>query len=282
MSIQDIKNKLEFAENNTDIFEPIQVLDKGFVRLVDWYGSDGHIVDAARVSYQNGTKVVRSDAGLINYLIRNSHTSPIEHAEVCFHIKLPLFVFAHVVRHRMSSVNSASARFSVMNDEFYIPEQARSQSKTNKQGSDFDARANHHKLRNVIDEMSRISYTAYETLLGDGVAREMARMVLPQNLYTEVYWKQDLHNLLHLLRLRLDAHAQWETQQYAQAMFDITKRLFPLTVGAWERYTRDAVRFSSDEMDALIECVNKERFAEKIEASSLSAGEKREALAKLE
>lgn len=279
MSIENIKNKLEFAEANPDIFDSVPVLDKGFVRLVDWMGDDARIVESARVSYQNGTKAVRSDAGLINYLVRHRHTSPLEQVEFTFHLKLPLFVFAQLVRHRMASVNSESARYSVMDDEFYIPEIPREQSQTNKQGSVLTTTIPPYRMQSVISEIGNISYTAYETLLKDGIAREMARMVLPQNLYTEVYWKQDLHNLFHMLSLRMDAHAQWEIQEYARTIFNIVRRVVPLATSAWERYTLNSTTFSANEMKALLKAVDVEKFESLLE--DMSAGEKRESLQKL-
>lgn len=286
MSKETIQRRLEVAENDHTLFEPIHLLDHGFVRLVDWMGDDSSIVHAARVSYQDGTKVKRSDAGLIDYLVRNRHTSPIEQVTFTFHIKLPIFVFAQLVRHRTASLNAQSARYSVMKDEFYIPEVARTQSDTNKQGSNFsfNDRSLSHRMRSVMEEITRISYQSYESLLSQGVARELSRIILPQNLYTEVYWTQNLHNLLHLLKLRLDEHAQWEIQQYAEALHSLVNKITPITTEAWERHNRDSITLSSYEVDMLREALTPEAFEtlkEVLDArDDLSAGVKRESLGK--
>lgn len=224
------------------------VLDKGFVRLVDHMGDDSRIVQSARVSYGDGTKSVRQDKGLIDYLVRHRHTSPLEQVEFTFHIKLPLFVMGQLVRHRTASLNQMSARYSVMKDEFYIPSEIRSQDELNKQGSNVGGIEEEEVVRSLFIANAEDAYTTYETLLGKGVAREMARMVLPQNLYTEVYWNQDLHNLLHLLKLRMDPHAQWEIQQYANAMYELIKDIVPWTIESWERHTRDSVNFTKEEL----------------------------------
>jgi len=230
----------------------IKVLDKGFVRLVDHMGNDARIVQSARVSYGEGTKTVRQDKGLIDFLTRHKHTSPIEQVEFTFHIKLPLFVMGQLVRHRTSSLNQMSARYSVMKDEFYIPEKIRGQDNQNKQGSTYNEFSNEEELINRFRENANVAYQDYEFLLSQGVARELARMVLPQNLYTEVYWKQDLHNLLHLLRLRLDSHAQWEIQQYANAMYDMAKTVSPWAVASWEEHSLNAITFGKTEKEILI------------------------------
>lgn len=285
MSRETIERRLELVDETPTIFDPIDVLDKGFVRLVDWMGDDSSIVHAARVSYQAGTKVKRSDAGLIDYLVRKQHTSPIEQVQLTFHIKMPLFVFGQLVRHRTASLNAQSARYSVMKDEFYIPDRARKQSEVNRQGSVMtDDRALTHRMRAIMEEITRISYSAYESLLEAGVAREMSRIILPQNLYTEFYWTQDLHNLLHLLKLRLDGHAQWEIQQYAQAMFELTHKVAPLTVEAWERHRKESLTLSSYEVDMLREVLTSEVLEQLSttldDRSDLSAGVRREALEK--
>lgn len=250
MSIEALREKLAFAEENPTIFDPIQALDKGFVRLVDWMGNDARVVQAARVSYGEGTKTVREDAGLIDYLIRNKHTSPLEMVVFTFHIKIPLFVFAQLVRHRMASLNAQSARYSVMKDEFYIPEEVRSQSETNKQGSgDYLEKSVNAFARGLIERVSVDSYEDYEYLLAQGVAREQARMVLPQNLYTEVYWKQDLHNLLHLLKLRLDNHAQQEIREYASAIYNIVDPIVPNALNSWSNHSLHSITLSETEQN---------------------------------
>jgi thymidylate synthase (FAD) len=230
------------------------VLDKGFVRLVDYMGSDARIVQSARVSYGSGTKTVREDQGLINYLIKNLHTSPLEQVELTFHIKAPLFVVAQWVRHRMASINSMSARYSVMKDEFYLPtpEQIRSQSNKNKQvGEGILELEMAQKAFEQITADSEHAYSTYETLLEDSVCREQARMVLPQNLYTQFYWKQDLHNLFHFLRLRMDWHAQEEIRAYAKVMATMAQAVAPMAYAAFEEYILHAVRLSRKEAEVV-------------------------------
>jgi thymidylate synthase (FAD) len=230
------------------------ILDKGFVRLVDYMGSDARIVQSARVSYGSGTKTVREDQGLINYLIKNLHTSPLEQVELTFHIKAPLFVVAQWVRHRMASINSMSARYSVMKDEFYLPtpEQIRSQSNKNKQvGEGILELEMAQKAFEQITADSEHAYSTYETLLEDSVCREQARMVLPQNLYTQFYWKQDLHNLFHFLRLRMDWHAQEEIRAYAKVMATMAQAVAPMAYAAFEEYILHAVRLSRKEAEVV-------------------------------
>lgn len=230
----------------------IPVLDRGFVRLVDYMGGDQRVVQSARVSYGAGTKTVREDQGLINYLMRNLHTSPFEQVSLVFHIKLPLFVFAQMVRHRTAKLNSMSARYSVMQDEFYLPEPAnvRGQSATNKQVGEGEVEGA-EAMAAVFAEVCRREYDTYEELLEKGVSREQARMVLPQNLYTQIYWKCDLHNLFHFLRLRLDWHAQQEIRVYGEAMAACAKAVAPLCYEAFEEHILHAQRFSRSEMEAI-------------------------------
>jgi len=231
----------------------INVLDKGFVRLVDSMGDDSRIVQSARVSYADGTKSIRKDKGLIDFLTRHKHTSPLEQVEFTFHIKLPLFVMAQLVRHRTASLNQMSARYSVMKDEFYIPSRVRSQDNQNKQGSLFGGVDEENELIKLFEDNAERAYQDYEQLLDSGVAREMARMVLPQNLYTEVYWNQDLHNLLHLIKLRMDSHAQWEIQQYAEAIYQIVKEITPWAIESWEEHSLNSVSLGRLEQRVLRE-----------------------------
>jgi thymidylate synthase (FAD) len=230
-----------------------QVLDKGFVRLVDNMGTDARIVQSARVSYADGTKTVRQDKGLIDFLTRHKHTSPLEQVEFTFHIKLPLFVMAQLVRHRTASLNQMSARYSIMKDEFYIPEKIRAQDTDNKQGSLEAEVENEAGLLATFQDNAVRAYQDYEHLIEQGVAREMARMVLPQNLYTEVYWNQDLHNLLHLVRLRIDDHAQWEIRQYAQALYEIIREITPWAVESWEEHVLHSTTLGRTEKEILKE-----------------------------
>lgn len=209
------------------------VLDHGFVRLVDHYGDDSRIVQAARVSYGAGTKTLREDNKLIHYLMRNQHMSPFEMVDFTFHIKAPIFIARQWFRHRTASVNEISARYSVMADQFYVPV-ARKQSPTNKQGSGGPV-DNPQRCHDLYNQAYSAAYAAYSALLEEGVSREQARLVLPVGLYTEFYWKQNLRNLLHLLHLRLDGHAQDEAQQYAQAILGIIEPVVPVTVAAWRQ-----------------------------------------------
>ncbi|ABU96972.1 thymidylate synthase [Thermus phage P74-26] len=239
----------------------ISVLDKGFVRLVgylvdladtrplgfdDHFAYTGFIVDhghtldaqivrAARVSYGKGTKTVRDDEKLIRYLLKHEHWSPFEMVEFKFHVKAPIFVARQWFRHRTASVNEISARYSVVEDEFYTPHKWRLQDTKNKQGSvgELDELTNAHAT-DAYTEAVAMAFQAYEALLQAGVAREMARMVLPVSVYTQFYWKQDLRNLLHFLKLRLDDHAQWEIRQYAEAILRLIEPLVPITVQAWK------------------------------------------------
>lgn len=235
--------------------QSIPVLDRGFVRMVDYMGGDQRIVQAARVSYGEGTKTVREDRGLIHYLMKNWHTSPFEQVQITFHTKMPVFVARQWVRHRTARLNEISGRYSIMKDEFYLPEpdQIRYQSKSNKQGrsdetvSDEDAG---RILEQFQLEQAQI-YRNYESLLQANVARELARMNLPLSLYTEWYWQIDLHNLFHFLRLRLDPHAQYEIRVYAEAMAKCAQAVAPLAWEAFEEHILNSVSFSRAEAEAL-------------------------------
>lgn len=233
----------------------IKVLDHGFVRLVDYMGSDERIVQAARVSYGKGTKSTREDAGLIDYLLAHEHTSPFEHVIFEFHCKMPIFVARQWIRHRTASVNEISGRYSVMENEFYVPqpEHVALQSVDNKQGRSTEDVPPEMRAK-VIELLSRDQgqvYDTYEEMLNDGIAKELARINLPLSLYTEWYWQMDLHNLLHFLRLRMDYHAQWEIRVYAEAMADITKAVAPMAYAAFERHQLNGARFSEQELEAV-------------------------------
>lgn len=282
--MEEAVKKLEFMRENPELSERVDVLDKGFVRMVDFFGDDSRIVDAARVSYQNGTKAVRSDAGLIDYLIRHEHMSPIEQVSVTFHIKLPLFVLGHIVRHRTGKLNASSFRYSeAPEDDFYIPSKMRKQSTTNKQGSvSSSTSAEDIWMRRIMEESTRISKGSYDVLREKGTARELARIILPQNQYTEIYWKQDLRNLLHLIKLRDDPTAQLETQEYARAMYSFVERIFPLTVRAWDLHIKNSVTLSSVEIGILRDIIAGARAEDAVSNNEvLSKGAKREALEKL-
>jgi len=258
------------------------VLDKGFIRLVDYLGGDERVVQSARVSYGKGTKSYREDAGLIDYLLRHSHTSPFEQVVLTFHVKLPIFVARQWVRHRTARLNEVSGRYSVMKDDFYVPEaeNVAFQSTDNKQGRSEEALDHElaEKVRSVLAEGQKAAYGAYTSLVEEGIARELARINLPLSLYTEWYWQIDLHNLFHFLKLRLDAHAQKEIRLYAEVLFEITKTVAPRCCSSFERHMLGGVRFSSEEMAELrqrldaksdyaakgLEGKEKERFEEKL------------------
>jgi thymidylate synthase (FAD) len=232
-----------------------RVLDKGFVRLVDYMGTDERIVQAARVSYGAGTKTCRQDRGLINYLLRNDHTSPFEQVVLTFHVKLPIFVARQWIRHRVARVNEISGRYSVMKDEFYVPDisDIAFQSSDNKQGR---TRAPvppglASKVLKILTRDYEKIYRDYESLLGNNIARELARINLPLSLYTEWYWQIDLHNLFHFLRLRLDPHAQLEIRYYARVMHKIARKVCPIACAAFDDHILNSVRFSKKEMTAL-------------------------------
>ncbi|MDH7483117.1 MAG: FAD-dependent thymidylate synthase [Spirochaetales bacterium] len=231
------------------------VLDKGFVRLVDYLGGDARIVQAARVSYGAGTRSFREDAALIDYLMRHEHTSPFEQVVLTFHIKLPIFVARQWIRHRTARVNEISGRYSILPEEYFIPspDALAPQSADNKQGREdepFDA-ATAERLRAIIEEASAQSFKAYRELLDAGLAREVSRIVLPLSLYTEWYWQMDLHNLFRFLALRLDPHAQREIREYARVILEITRKVAPAATASFERYMLQGVRFSGPEMEEL-------------------------------
>lgn len=239
---------------NGKVFKPIKVLDRGFVRLVDAMGTDASIVQAARVSYGAGTKHVSEDQGLINYLMRHYHTTPFEMVEFKFHCKMPIFVARQWIRHRTANVNEYSGRYSVMNDEFYLPprDQIALQSKRNRQGRDQIApKELADRFVKFLKENQERTYSEYESFLSQDLSRELARIGLPLNLYTEWYWKIDLHNLFHFLWLRLDAHAQWEIRQYAEAMARYVKKIVPLAWNAFEEYRLHGRPFGRGEITAL-------------------------------
>ena len=232
-----------------------KVLDKGFVRLIDYLGGDDRIVQAARVSYGEGTKSYREDAGLIDYLLRHEHTSPFEQVVLTFHVKLPIFVARQWIRHRTARLNEISGRYSIMKDEFYVPVPGdlAEQSADNKQGRS-DEPMDADKAASVIERFERgqkAAYGDYSSLVEEGLAREIARINLPLSLYTEWYWQIDLHNLFRFLMLRMDAHAQKEIRLYANTMLDITRAVAPRAVESFERNTLSAVRFTGAEMAEL-------------------------------
>ena len=232
----------------------IKCLDKGFVRLVDSMGGDDAIVQAARVSYGQGTSKVSQDRGLIRYLMRHRHTTPFEMVEFKFHCKMPIFVARQWVRHRTANINEYSLRYSEARDEFYYPdpEHIQFQSAFNKQGRMGEVPADlKQKVQNYFKEISEKSFGIYLELNEAGVARELARAILPVNLYTEWYWKNDLHNLLHFIGLRSDSHAQYEIRVFSDAMADSVKAVAPFAWEAYQDYVVKGMRFSRIEQSLL-------------------------------
>lgn len=240
------------------LFEAIPVLDHGFIRVVDYMGDDAAVVQAARVSYGRGTKKVSEDRGLIRYLMRHYHTTPFEMCSIKLHVKLPIFVARQWIRHRTASVNEYSARYSVMDEEFYIPapEHLAAQSTSNRQGRDGILEGEEaSRVLELLREDAARNYRDYAWMLNDdggkpadpernGLARELARMNLTLNMYTQWYWKTDLHNLLGFLRLRADSHAQYEIRAYADVMLDVTERWVPVCHEAFVEYRMGAVNLS--------------------------------------
>jgi len=231
------------------------VLNKGFVRLVDYLGGDDRVVQSARVSYGAGTKSYREDAGLIDYLLRNHHTSPFEQVILTFHVKLPIFVARQWIRHRTARLNEVSGRYSVMKDDFYVPEpdDIALQSENNKQGRSSEAvdPAVAENIRAALTNDQKAAYASYQSLIDEGLTRELSRINLPLSLYTEWYWQIDLHNLFHFLRLRLDPHAQKEIRLYAEVLFDLAKKVAPCCCDSFKRHIFGGVSFSSDEFAEL-------------------------------
>jgi thymidylate synthase (FAD) len=270
------------------LYHPFEVLDHGFVRVVDYMGNDSSVVQAARVSYGSGTKKINADTALINYLIAHRHTTPLEMCEIKFHIKLPVFVARQWIRHRTASVNEYSARYSIMEDEFYIPkaQHLSAQSKINHQGRDETKVLNEQEQKMVLDILKKDSTNSYQNYLKminqnengevldqdkEGLARELARMNLPLNCYTQWYWKIDLHNLLHFLNLRADSHAQYEIRVYAEIMLDIVKKWVPHCYQAFIKNNKTGKNFSGPALEIIKKMLNGEKVLQ--ENSGLSPRE---------
>ena len=235
------------------------VLDHGFVRLVDYLGGDSRIVAAARVSHGMGTKTPKEDNALIRYLMRNMHTSPFEQVILTFHAKLPIFVARQWVRHRTARINEFSGRYSVMTDEFYMPNPAdiRRQSTTNKQGR-ADETVSSELQGKVLDILKRgqaAAYASYEELLHEDIARELARINLTLSAYTQWYWQIDLHNLFHFIKLRMDKHAQYEIRQYAGVLAKMAKAVAPVAYEAFEEYSLYAATLPRSVKDRLVKLI---------------------------
>jgi thymidylate synthase (FAD) len=245
------------------LYKPLPALDHGFVRVVDYMGDDAAIVQSARVSYGKGTKKISNDKGLIKYLMRHWHSTPFEMCEIKLHVKLPIFIARQWIRHRTANVNEYSARYSILDKEFYIPsvENLASQSQVNKQGrAESLSPEEANKVITLLKNDAEQTYRNYEVMLNEnsegetlddgsmGIARELARMNLTLNTYTQWYWKIDLNNLLHFLALRADAHAQYEIRVYADIILDIVKKWVPVTYEAFEDYRVGGTQLSAKEI----------------------------------
>lgn len=276
------------------LFDPLPVLDHGFVRVIDYLGDDSAIVQAARVSYGKGTKQTSKDRGLIRYLMRHRHSTPFEMCEIKLHVKLPIFVARQWIRHRTANVNEYSARYSILGKEFYLPqpENIAPQSSQNHQGRAGDlGAAEAQRVLEILREDSQKCYAHYEEMMNctedgtildpnkTGIARELARMNIPTNFYTEWYWKVDLHNLMHFLSLRADPHAQYEIRVYAEVMLDILKRWVPATYEAFFQYRLNAASLSSEGIRVVRALIRGETPSQK--DTSMSPREWRELMATL-
>lgn len=254
--------------------ESLPVLDHGFIRVIDYMGNDAAIVQAARVSYGAGTKSVSEDAGLINYLMMNAHTSPFEMCEIKLHVKLPIFVARQWIRHRTANVNEISGRYSVLAEEFYLPDPAHLcyQAAHNKQGKSAELPPDQKEyILNTLRSDAEQIFAHYASMLAlqnagqpaeQGLTRELARINLPLGTYTEWYWKIDLHNLLHFLALRISSHAQDEIRAYAEVLLDIVKRWVPLTHAAFVNYRLDGGRFSKIALEVMRRLLAGERVTQ--------------------
>ena len=276
------------------LYEPLPVLDRGFIRVVDYMGDDAAIVQAARVSYGRGTRRTSEDQGLINYLMRNRHTTPFEMCEIKYHVKLPIFVARQWIRHRTANINEYSARYSVLDNEFYLPapEHLAAQATTNRQGR--EKLLHGVAAQRVLDLLRRdaeCAYAGYTELLNEddsgrpidptrpGLARELARINLSLGFYTQWYWKTDLHNLMHFLSLRVDPHAQYEIRAYAEAMLGTLARWVPMTHAAFLEYRMNAALISATGLTVIRRLLAGEPVTQ--QDSSLSAREWRELMALL-
>ncbi|HJU19426.1 MAG TPA: FAD-dependent thymidylate synthase [Stellaceae bacterium] len=271
------------------LYEPLPVLDHGFVRVVDYMGDDAAVVQAARVSYGRGTKQVSEDQGLINYLMRHRHTTPFEMCEIKFHVKLPIFVARQWIRHRTANVNEYSARYSILDKEFYIPaaEHLGLQATANRQGRGAAlAGAAARRVLDLLRTEAERAYAGYAELLNEdaasvphdperpGIARELARMNLSLNFYTQWYWKIDLHNLMHFLSLRADPHAQYEIRAYAERILEILEYWVPMTYGAFIEHRMGAALISKTGLAVIRRLLAREEVDQR--SSGLSAREWRE------
>ena len=271
-----------FVDESGDHHQMIEVHELGFVKLISVMGDDTEVENAARISYGKGTRKVSQTRNLIRYLMRHKHTSPFEMCEVKFHLKLPIFVMRQLVRHRTANLNEYSGRYSVMSNEYYLPQAdyLQKQSTTNNQGRN-EVLPNKGSLHFEFNRVYDTAQITYENLLEEDLARELSRIVLPVANYTECIWKIDLHNFFHFIRLRSDSHAQREIRDYSDAMYELVKPKFPLCCEAFEDYVRDAVTFSKHEMELIREAIWDGRGGLQ-ESEHLGKRETKEFLEKLE
>ena len=268
------------------LYEAIPVLDHGFIRVIDYMGDDSSIVQSARVSYGKGTKKVSTDEGLIKYLMRYRHSTPFEMCEIKYHVKLPIFIARQWIRHRTANVNEYSARYSILDKEFYLPDkdQLAAQSQSNRQGrGDLIQGKQAEEVLNILKDDATRTYDNYEKLLNErfdgtkidenkiGLARELARMNLTLNTYTQWYWKTDLLNLLNFLYLRADHHAQYEIRVYAEKMLDTVKKWVPITYQAFMDYRVGAAEISSKGLKVIKSMISGKKVSQ--EESGLSKRE---------
>ena len=293
---QENKTKrVTVVELENILYEAIPILDHGFIRVIDYMGDDTSIVQAARVSYGKGTKKVSTDSGLIKYLMRHWHSTPFEMCEIKYHVKLPIFIARQWIRHRTANVNEYSARYSILDKEFYLPslENLAAQSKSNRQGrGDVLTREQAKKVLDLLKKDAEQTYDNYETMLNErydgsvidekqvGLARELARMNLTLNTYTQWYWKTDLLNLMNFLRLRADHHAQFEIRAYADAMLDTVKKWVPITYEAFMDYRVGGTEISSKGKKVIQKLISGEKVD--IDKSGLSKREWNELMSVLE
>ena len=285
--LQENKTKrVTASELETILYQAIPVLDHGFIRVVDYMGDDSSVVQAARVSYGKGTKKVSTDTGLIKYLMRHWHSTPFEMCEIKYHVKLPIFIARQWIRHRTANVNEYSARYSILDKEFYlpVPEHLATQSKNNRQGrGDVVEGEQAKQVLEILKKDAEQTYNNYETILNErydgtvieenkiGLARELARMNLTLNTYTQWYWKTDLLNLMNFLRLRADLHAQYEIRAYADLMLDTLKKWVPITYEAFMDYRIGGTEISAKGKTVIQKLVKGESVS--MEGSGLSKRE---------
>ena len=284
---QSFKTKRVTAPELEEIlYEALPILDHGFIRVIDYMGNDNSIVQAARVSYGKGTKKVNTDSGLIKYLMRHWHSTPFEMCEIKYHVKLPIFIARQWIRHRTANVNEYSARYSILDKEFYLPskENLAAQSTNNRQGrGNVISGGQAEEVLSLLKDDAERTYKNYEEMLNErydgsvidesktGLARELARMNLTLNTYTQWYWKTDLLNLMNFLRLRADHHAQYEIRAYADMMLNTLKRWVPITYDAFMDYRVGGTEISSKGKDVLKKLIRGEKIS--IEETDLSKRE---------